>query len=243
VYPYKVSGRKTRGSNPILFGRTRGVQDLIVAWRLPVQVHSVRQPTRGSFMLKRGVDLYQAVFNKLAECPRGRLLDVGSGNGDLARKLASLGHQAAPCDCLPESEWIHGEAVAYTRCDLGDGLPHADESFEYIICLEVIEPIENPMALCREIGRVLRKGGHLFMSTPNILNMRRRFKFLLDGSFLFFNFPPIEWERRDGRPNVHVHPIRFHELEYDLYKAGLEIDAAFINLCSYSWRLFPPWNG
>jgi hypothetical protein len=78
------------------------------------------------------------------------------------------------------------------------------------------------------------------MSTPNILNMRSRVKFLLDGSFLFFNFPPIEWERKEGRPSVHVHPIRFHELEFYLHKAGLEVEVAFTNLRSYSWRLFFP---
>lgn len=191
-------------------------------------------------MLKSGVDLHQAVFNKLAKCPKGRVLDVGSGIGELARKFASLGHQAAACDCLPESEWTHGGAVGYTRCDLAAGLPYPDESFDYIVCLEVIEHVENPMALCRDIGRVLRKGGRLYMSTPNILSMRSRVKFLLDGSFLFFNFPPIEWDRKEGRPSVHVHPIRFHELEYYLHKAGLEVDTAFTNLRSYSWRLFPP---
>lgn len=191
-------------------------------------------------MLKSGVDLHQAVFNKLAECPKGRALDVGSGPGELARKLASIGHQTSACDCLPEQDWAHGDTVGYMRCNLAAGLPYPDESFDYIICLEVIEHVENPMALCREIGRVLRKGGRLYMSTPNILNMRSRVRFLLDGSFLFFNFPPIEWERKEGRPSVHVHPIRFHELEYYLHKAGLEVDVAFTNLRSYSWRLFFP---
>ena len=191
-------------------------------------------------MLKTGVDLHQAVAKKLAECPPGHVLDVGSGKGELARTLASFGHQVAACDCFPKSEWTHGGAVRYTQCDLAVGLPYPHASFDYIVCLEVIEHVENPMALCREIGRVLRMGGRLYMSTPNILTMRSRVKFLLDGSFLFFNYPLIEWEQKEGRPSVHVHPIRFHELEYYLHKAGLEVDAAFTNLRSYSWRLFPP---
>jgi len=190
-------------------------------------------------MLKSGAGLHDAMFNKMAGCPTGRVLDVGSGIGDLSPKLAAVGHQAAACDCFPESEWPHGGSVEYTRCDLAAGLPYPDHSFDYIVCLEVIKHVENPMALCREFGRVLRKGGRLYMSTPNILNMRSRFKFLLDGSFLFFNHPPIEWDQTEGRPSVHVHPIRYHELEYYLYKAGLEVHEAFTNLRSYSWRLFP----
>lgn len=191
-------------------------------------------------MLKSGGDLHQAVFNKLADCPKGLVLDVGSGPGELARRLASIGHQASACDCLPEQDWAHGGTVSYRKCDLAAGLPYPDESFEYVVCLEVIEHVEDPMALCRELKRVLRQGGRLFISTPNILNMRSRVKFLLDGSFLFFNYPPIEWELKEGSPSVHAHPIRFHELEYYLYKAGLEVGEAFTNLRSYSWRLFFP---
>ena len=191
-------------------------------------------------MLKRGDDLHQVVLNKLADCPKGHVLDVGSGPGGLAKKLASIGHQASACDCFPEQEWAHAGTVNYTRCDLAGGLPYPDASFEYVVCLEVIEHVENPMALCRELRRVLRPRGRLFISTPNILNLRSRVKFLLDGSFLFFNYPPIEWEVKEGRPSVHVHPILYHELEYYLYRAGLEVRAAFSNLRSYSWRLLFP---
>lgn len=191
-------------------------------------------------MLKRGVDLHQAVFNRLAALPKGRMLDAGAGSGELARKLAALGHDMALCDCVPASQWAYHDAGAYTQCDLAAGLPYAGESFDCVICLEVIEHMENPMALCREFRRVLRPGGRLVISTPNILSLRSRVKFLLDGSFVFFNYPLIEWDQRDGRPNVHVHPIRFHELEYYLHKAGLTVETAFTNLRSYSWRLLFP---
>ncbi len=191
-------------------------------------------------MLKSGGNLHQAVLAKLTGCPKGRVLDVGAGSGALAKALAAFGHETAMCDCLPASQWADHDAGAYTQCDLNAGLPYPNGSFDYIICFEVIEHMENPMALCRELKRVLCKGGRLFISTPNILSLRSRVKFLLDGSFVFFNYPPIEWDQRDGRPNVHVYPIRLHELEYYLYKAGLEVAEAFTNLRSYSWRLFFP---
>ena len=194
-------------------------------------------------MLKSGVDLHQAVLNKLAECAPGKILDVGAGSGEMARKLKAFGHETAMCDCLPAFQWADHDAGAYTPCDLTEGLPYPDQSFDYVICLEVIEHMENPLALCRELKRVLRKGGRLFISTPNILSLRSRVKFLLDGSFVFFNYPPIEWDQREGRPNVHVYPIRLHELEYYLYKAGLDVAAAFTNMRSYSWRLFFPLEG
>jgi 2-polyprenyl-3-methyl-5-hydroxy-6-metoxy-1,4-benzoquinol methylase len=192
-------------------------------------------------MLKQGGDLYQAVFDKLAACPtKGRVLDVGTGAGDLPSRLAAVGYRAAACDCLPEAEWRHGGTVEYMQCDLAKGIPFADASFDHVVCLEVIEHLDDPPAFCRELRRVLRKGGRLLISTPNILSLRSRVKFLLDGSFVFFNYPLIEWARRDGRPSVHVHPIRLHELEYYLHQAGFEVDDVFTNLRSYGWRLWFP---
>ena len=189
--------------------------------------------------LKVGTDLYQAVSKWFAERTRGRVLDVGTGDGRLASTLHSLGYTVEACDCMPGSEWKL-EHVPYTQCDIAAGLPFNDETFDYVVCTEVIEHVENPFALCRELKRILRPGGGAVLSTPNILNMRSRFKFLFDGSFLFFNRPPIEWDQQEGRPHVHVYPIRYHELEYYLYKAGLDVKEAFTNLRSYSWRLFFP---
>ena len=190
-------------------------------------------------VLKVGTDLYHAVANWFSGRARGKVLDLGTGDGRLSSRLHSLGFTMAACDCIPEADWQLKD-IFYRQCDFAEGLPFEDESFDYVVCTEVIEHVENPFALCREIKRVLRPGGGVIMSTPNILNMRSRFKFLLDGSFLFYNYPPIEWDQKEGRPHVHAYPIRYHELEYYLYKAGLTVDEAFTNLRSYSWRLFFP---
>ena len=191
-------------------------------------------------MLTVGVGLHEAVINQLSLAPRGNVLDVGAGSGELAGKLSGLNFHVAACDCLPRSEWKLGDAVPYLECDMNVHLPYAESSFDYVVCLEVIEHLDNPFALCQELQRILRKKGTAYISTPNILNLRSRVKFLLDGSFLFFNFPPIEWDQHHGRPNVHVHPIRYHELEYFLYKAGLEVTLVFTNVRKYGWKLVFP---
>jgi SAM-dependent methyltransferase len=52
------------------------------------------------------------------------------------------------------------------RADVGR-LPFRDQTFDLIISMSVIEHLEDPVGVFREIGRVLRPGGKLVVQTPN----------------------------------------------------------------------------
>ena len=47
------------------------------------------------------------------------------------------------------------------------GLPFEDASADYLVCLEVMEHLENPTHFLAEVGRVLKPGGKLMLSVPN----------------------------------------------------------------------------
>ncbi|MBH09925.1 MAG: hypothetical protein CMG74_06125 [Candidatus Marinimicrobia bacterium] len=51
--------------------------------------------------------------------------------------------------------------------DVNEGVPFDDKSADYIICLEIMEHIENPTFFLEEIKRVLKKNGKLILSVPN----------------------------------------------------------------------------
>jgi SAM-dependent methyltransferase len=54
-----------------------------------------------------------------------------------------------------------------------DRYPYPDGHFATVICCELLEHLElDPMHLASECNRILRPGGHLVLSTPNICSLR-----------------------------------------------------------------------
>ncbi len=49
-----------------------------------------------------------------------------------------------------------------------EGIPYPDDSFDVVSAGEVIEHIYDPDRLLAETRRVLRPGGHVVLTTPNL---------------------------------------------------------------------------
>jgi len=159
---------------------------------------------------------------------RGLLLDVPAGEGALAARLLRAGFEVRCCDLYPQIFRLPG--VEIKGGDLSATLPYADESFDFITCVEGLEHIENPQQAVREFARVLRAGGQLVVTVPNILNIEERVKWLLHG--YTSHFKPISREAlarvraRHGAMEemaLHINPISYAELRYTLEKYGFEI--------------------
>jgi SAM-dependent methyltransferase len=175
---------------------------------------------------------HEAIHERVAEIleghPRGALLDVPAGEGALASRLQALGFEVRCCDLY--TEIFRLPEVEIRRGDLSKQLPYTDAEFDYITCVEGIEHIENPQAAVREFARTLRTGGHLIVSTPNILNIEERLKWLFYG--YTSHFKPLSREhlealRRDyasmEEVALHVNPVSYSELRYTLEKYGFEV--------------------
>ncbi|MEJ7618173.1 MAG: methyltransferase domain-containing protein [Pyrinomonadaceae bacterium] len=160
--------------------------------------------------------------------PRGSLLDVPAGEGALAARLLAIGFEVRCCDLYPDIFRLPG--VEIKQGDLSASLPYADDEFQYITCLEGLEHIQNPSQAIREFKRLLKPGGHIVISVPNVLNIEERFKWLIYG--YTSHFKPLSREhvanlRRDygamEEIALHVHPIAYSELRYYLEEHGFRI--------------------
>ncbi|MFN2454282.1 MAG: class I SAM-dependent methyltransferase [Pyrinomonadaceae bacterium] len=163
------------------------------------------------------------------DIPRGKVLDVPAGYGALAARLREMSFDVRCCDLYTEIFRVPG--IEIRRGDLSASLPYEDAEFDHVACLEGLEHIENPQQAIREFRRVLRTGGHLVVSIPNILNIEERIKWLLYG--YTSHFKPLSRAHlaglRGGEFGAmeevvrHVNPIAYTELRYTLEENGFEL--------------------
>lgn len=181
-------------------------------------------------MAKKKNYLLEKVVEVVSSQKKGKILDLGCGDGKIGKRLFDLGFEVEACDMDKDRFEFHKE-IRFSNGNLNDPLPYSDNTFDYIIFMEVIEHIYNPGFVISEISRILKKGGKLILSTPNILNVSSRFRFLVEGSFDFFREPTLDYSKMFpiAIQNMHVIPWRYQELEYLLHSCGLEVPKFYVD--------------
>ena len=103
----------------------------------------------------------------------------------------------------------------------GETFPYADESFDVVFFCEVLEHMTNdPLSALREMNRVLRPGGSLIMTTPNVARIENIAR-LIAGANLY---DPYSGYGPHGR---HNREYTMHELYLILKWCGFELDEQF----------------
>jgi SAM-dependent methyltransferase len=98
----------------------------------------------------------------------GRLLDVGSGRGDVLVAAREAGWEATGIDLSPSfADYAERRSGARVMREPIDRCGFADESFDAVILAAVLEHLYDPDATVREVARVLRPGGAFFVDVPN----------------------------------------------------------------------------
>jgi SAM-dependent methyltransferase len=163
--------------------------------------------------------LLEAVVGLFSALPRGKVLDLGCGFGDYSKRLKDLGFDVIAAD-IQGGGFRYKDEIEFKRCDITKAVPFADDSFDYVLFLEVVEHLKNPYEVIPEISRIIKKDGSLIISTPNILGLKSRFRFLFEGAYEYFREPPLD-QGKD--PNIHLVPYRYQELEYLLSESGFRV--------------------
>ena len=106
-----------------------------------------------------------------------RVLDVGAGLGGLTAELAARGAIVTAVE--PGALWrsivsarVHPAAHVAVIGAIGEQLPFRPDSFDLVISLQVLEHVHDPQRVIAEVFRVLRPGGHFYLTCENYLSFR-----------------------------------------------------------------------
>jgi len=124
-----------------------------------------------NYLCESRLSFYQELLTACKNEIRGTVLDIGCGSGDFLK----LVHESNPqCD-------IHGfdfAESAIQRCRnimpkgtfiSGDiySTKYPDSTFDTVLCIEVLEHLEDPQKALLEITRICRTNGSIIISVPN----------------------------------------------------------------------------
>lgn len=151
----------------------------------------------------------------------GVLVDVGCGRGELVAELGARVERYVGVDVVRHPGFPPDRELLTVDVDSGD-VPLPDGSADVVVCAETIEHVENPRALVRELARIARPGGWVFVTTPNQLSVASLACLLARGQFQYFQTAP-------GLYPAHITAL----LEIDLRRIATECGLGSVEI-SYS---------
>jgi SAM-dependent methyltransferase len=148
--------------------------------------------------------------------PPMRILDIPAGNGLLARRLREAGHDVVRAD-------INRERPDYVYANMEEELPFHEE-FDLVICMEGIEHVISPQHLVEQFCRVVRPGGGVILSLPNVQSIYSRLNYLLTGDFYGFEAEsPRQVEGDEIWDRGHVSALALPQMNYLFENYGAQL--------------------
>ena len=191
-----------------------------------------RNPSDGSWWR------YYEIVTLIADEDINNALDIGCGWGTIYNILRELGYNINAIDIDNPSNIEH-TSFQYHDIDKSPQVPYDDCTFDLVICSEVIEHIEEPIRLLKEIYRILSPNGIVIITFPNILNFTSRYNYLMNRRHSKF-----QWTKNDeciyhpkNGIGGHISAIDYFKINYLSNKIGLNIEAIKTNYYRYPKNL------
>ena len=130
----------------------------------------------------------------------GLLLDAGAGHQPYKNFFEHVRYES--CDSIDVLEEIGGDTgIVHTfYCDLED-IPKESDTYDTIICNQVLEHVRHPQRVVNELYRILKPGGKLFLTVPQCSGIHMP-------PHNYFNFTYYGLEFLFGKAGFHINYIR-----------------------------------
>lgn len=169
----------------------------------------------------------------LEEKEHQHILDIPCGEGAFVKRLQDRKITVSAADC---QNIMKCQGAPFKVADMNKDLPYSDNTFDGVVCIDGLEHIERQFDFIRECRRVVKPGGFLIISTPNISSLRSRWRFLLTG---FHNKAKAPLNETAPQPLHHITMVSLPELRYRLETNGFTITKIAANRTKFAaWVFF-----
>lgn len=159
--------------------------------------------------------LHEFMFAQVANHSQAgdSVLDLAAGTGAMSRRLIDFGYKVTATDYVSENFRLH-DLVPFIATDLNnDFSPGREGEFDIILASEIIEHLENPRHFARECFKILKSGGKVILSTPNVDCVPSIVSAMRTGTFQWFGETNY---KRDG----HITPLTQWQIDKCFKEAG-----------------------
>jgi len=139
----------------------------------------------GSPIERDAVERQWAIPQIIPKEPKLTILDAGAGDGYISSKLKLQGHDVFAMEIATINvKHLKARNIPVIPHDLMQvPYPIRDQSFDMIICADVLEHLYRPDVCVKEFYRILAKNGALLVSTPNYAHPYRIWQLIRGDAF------------------------------------------------------------
>jgi 2-polyprenyl-3-methyl-5-hydroxy-6-metoxy-1,4-benzoquinol methylase len=179
------------------------------------------QSYRG-ILMRANPKLHLEAFAAISEHipDNAKIVDLGAGQGAFSLRLRDNGYDVLAVDNNP-TDFMAADVV-FSEVDFNDPSQITSfrtkfaNTFDVAIGMEVIEHVHNPWDYVALLSSLIKKGGHVLITTPNVESSMSKLHFLFTGKHLHFN-------EHDLAESGHINPITLFELETIAKSMNLDI--------------------
>jgi SAM-dependent methyltransferase len=164
------------------------------------------------------------------------VLDISAGIGLVAKRILGQYKCSLTCNemdgtCIKELNKLDAKVLSFD-IDTGERLPVGDSSYDAIVCLATLEHLINIDSFVKDLHRILRDSGRLYISVPNYASVYWMVPLVRGRTF----HDPLD-EKSCYEFYAHVRYFTYHSLIKYMGHFGFSVDSVYLPLPEGSTRM------
>jgi 2-polyprenyl-3-methyl-5-hydroxy-6-metoxy-1,4-benzoquinol methylase len=158
--------------------------------------------------------------------PSGPVVEIGTGARSIVGSLPELDRPICLADSSPATLDVAAQGAMSVNLDVTTVLPFRDRSVAAVVATELIEHLFDPMSFLAELKRIVKVGGVVILTTPNLANLPDRIRFL-------FGAQPRQIDPTHDYLKLHIRQYTARLLRRMLADASFEVVAIRSNYVGF----------